>query len=53
MSEMFCAARKEQKSKCIFAYSGEYLNGKKLFQNSNNSGFGIFKEFYSYKLKKL
>lgn len=31
MSEMFCVARKEQKSRCIYAYSGEYLSGKKAF----------------------
>lgn len=50
MSETFCAARKEQKSRCLFAYSGEYLSGKNVFQNSSSSVvFGVLKQLYSSK----
>lgn len=53
MSEMFCAARKEQESRCLFAYSGDYLSGKNAFQNSSSSVvFGVLKQLDSSKLKK-
>lgn len=54
MSEMFCDARKEQESRCLFAYSGDYLSGKNAFQNSSSSVvFGVLKQLDSSKLKKL
>lgn len=47
---MFYAARKEQKNKRTFAYSGEYLKGKKAFQNRNtNVEFTILRKLYSQK----
>lgn len=36
----------EQKNKRTFAYSGEYLKGKKAFQNRNtNAEFGILRNY--------
>lgn len=51
---MFYAARKEQKNRSTFAYSGEYLKGKNAFQNSNsNVIFGILKQLLFVQIKKL
>lgn len=42
---MFYAARKEQKKRSTFSYSGEYLKGENACQNSNNNVvFGILKQ---------